>query len=296
MAQGMNSQEARKFLPAFADGELDVEQNLRVLEQMAMDPTNTKRVMHQQQLRRACARVMDDPELRCPEALREQIAALAEDTPQHGPADAGADSRSADETNSGGGGVLATIGRWAAPLGVAAALLIAGLVFLQTTDPTDRGYTADGLISASLAQSFGERHVQCALGEQPPYQSELFPAELDGLDQALVQHVGQDLEGAALDLTSLGYDYEIAGFCPIPGGQSVHVIYQNPEGKALSLWIKPYDAQPTLDPGVPYVPPHAHGGRPMMVWREGDMVFFLVGDVMEDVRDAQPAIHLATRA
>jgi len=52
----MKESEIRKYLPAFADGELDVEQNLKVLEHMAMDPKATRRVMHQQQLKQACCK------------------------------------------------------------------------------------------------------------------------------------------------------------------------------------------------------------------------------------------------
>lgn len=309
MEKSMNSQEARKFLPAFADGELDVEQNLRVLEQMAMDPANTKRVLHQQQLRQACARAMGDPAVKCPDALRQQIAEMGVAAEEDGSGnverrqEAGTGfSSSGDLTPAANTDhrrdrpVLATIGRWVAPLAAAALLAIVGVVGLSAyRNLAGGGYTADGLISASLAEKFGSRHVSCSLGESSPADTELFPAELDQLDESLAQHVGQELDGAALDLSSLGYDYQVAGICPIPGDNAVHVIYKNPNGNALSLWIKAYDGKPTLDPGVAYVPPAEHSGRPMMVWREADMVFYLVGDAMDDVKKAQPAIHLATR-
>lgn len=278
----MTPQETNELLPAFADGELTAEQNLRVLEQMAADPTHTKQVLHQQQLKQACARVMDTPPTRCPDELRQQIVAMAQ--AQDAPPAA------AYETDD--NPVLARIGRWAAPLAVAATLFIGAIVALNVISNAG-GYTSDGLITARLAETFGERHVQCALGQAAPQSTELFPADINQLDDSLVQHVGQELDGAALDLSTLGYNYKIAGLCPIPGGDSVHVIYENPQGQSLSLWIKPYDQHPVLDPGVPYIPPHDHTTQPMMVWREGDMVFFLVGDTMDDVRQAQPAIRLA---
>jgi len=53
MSESMDDKTIRKYLAAFADGELEVEQNLRVLEHAAMNPQATRRVMHQQQLRRA---------------------------------------------------------------------------------------------------------------------------------------------------------------------------------------------------------------------------------------------------
>ncbi|MEO0514956.1 MAG: hypothetical protein AAF086_06635 [Planctomycetota bacterium] len=281
----MNHEEAHHLFSAFADGELDAEQKLRVLELMAADPANTQRVLHQQQLKQACGRAMVSSAAVCPDELRQKITALAD---TQAPAAAGP-ALSEDENP-----VLARIGRWVAPLAVAATLLIGALVALNVmNNPYGGGYTADGLITARLAETFGQRHVQCTLGQAAPGQTELFPADIDQLDKSLIQHVGQELDGAALDLSTLGYDYKLAGFCPLPGGDSVHVIYENPDGQSLSLWVKPYDQQPVLDPGVPYVPPHDHTTQPMMVWREGNMVFYLVGDTMEDVRQAQPAIRLA---
>ncbi|MEM9883669.1 MAG: hypothetical protein AAF800_12215 [Planctomycetota bacterium] len=287
MNPGTPPEESRELMPAFADGELDREQNLRALEQMAADPTQTRRVMHQQQLRHACGRVMDGGENhRCPDALRRQLETMT-------PADEASETSAAAPSRP---DVLATIGRWATPLAVAASLLIVGFVGLNAfrNDASGGGYTADGLITASLASNFGRRHNQCALGEATPYGTDLFPAEITQLDDALVQHVGQEINGAALDLSILGYDYDVAGVCPLPGGDSVHVLYENPDGRTLSLWIKRYDGRPTLDPGVPYVPPSDHTDTPMMVWREAGMVFYLVGDTMGDVRDAQPTIRLAS--
>lgn len=77
MAQGMNPKHLRKFLSAFADGELATEQNLRILKRMALDPQTTRRVMHRQQLRKMVRRAMDDPALKAPETMRPQIVKLA---------------------------------------------------------------------------------------------------------------------------------------------------------------------------------------------------------------------------
>lgn len=306
MDQLMNSQEARKFLPAFADGELDVEQNLRVLEQMAMDPTNTKRVLHQQQLRRACARVMGGETIKCPEALRQQIArSFAEPSVDLGNESTdqdlrlvGTDAASASaEPPASDSPVLARLGRWTAPLAAAAVLTVAGLVGADLyRTHLGSGYTGDGLVTASLAQRFSQRHERCSINQALPQDTELFPAELAQLDEAIAQQINQDaFNGAQLDLSSIGYDYHVAGFCPAPGKDAIHVIYKNAEGRSLSLWVKAYDGQPTLDPGVPYTPPQDHADRPMMVWREANMVFYLVGDVMDDVKKAHPAIRLASR-
>ena len=69
----MDSKECKKYLAAFADGELDVDQNLRLLERMKMDPNATARVTHQQQLRDSVCRCMtgDCPPL--PSSLQQSI-------------------------------------------------------------------------------------------------------------------------------------------------------------------------------------------------------------------------------
>ncbi|MEM1110225.1 MAG: hypothetical protein AAGH99_16185 [Planctomycetota bacterium] len=277
--------ESHQLLPAFADGELDTEQNLRALESMASDPENTKRVLHQQQLKQACARVMDTPEMRCPDELRGKITAMMATEAEPTVAETASE-------HAQGSPVIARIGQWVAPLAVAATLFIGAVVALNVIND-NRKYTSDGILTASLAQTFGDRHVKCALGQQAPYATDLFPASVSELDEAIAQQVGQAIEGAALDLSVLGYDYQLAGLCPIPGGDAVHVIYENAEGQALSLWIKAYDGKPVLDPGRAYIPPQDHTSQPMMVWRDGDMVFYLVGNTMDEVEKVQPAIQLA---
>jgi len=66
-------QELRRFVAAFADGELDVSDNLRLLEHMAMHPQTTRRVMHQQQLRQLVQWSMRDAAPAPPEYLRRAI-------------------------------------------------------------------------------------------------------------------------------------------------------------------------------------------------------------------------------
>ncbi|MBB6430234.1 hypothetical protein HNQ40_002040 [Algisphaera agarilytica] len=283
----MTPQEAHELFSGYADGELNEEQSLRALEQMAADPANTKRVLHQQQLKQACGRIMDSQDMRCPDALRDKICSIANEHTQEQPAPTSASVQEHDSP------VIGRIGQWLAPIAVAATLFIGALVALSVMN-SNRGYHSDGILTASLAQTFGERHVKCSIGQSAPYDGQLFPAEIGQLDDSLVQHVGQELDGAALDLSTLGYEYKLAGFCPLPGDKSVHVMYENDKGQMLSLWIKAYDGKPTLDPGVPYIPPTDHTEQPMMVWREGDMVFYLVGDTMDDVKQAQPSIHLAS--
>ncbi len=80
MSDSMSPRDCRKFLAAFADGELDVRDNCRVLEQLAMDPANARRVAHQQQLRELVKRCVEEQQEAiggCPASLRQEIEALA---------------------------------------------------------------------------------------------------------------------------------------------------------------------------------------------------------------------------
>ncbi|MEM8738657.1 MAG: hypothetical protein AAGG38_09300 [Planctomycetota bacterium] len=299
----MNQKKLSETLSAYADGELDLRESRQALDLLAEDPAHAKRVLHQQQLKQACSRAMDRPEMKCPDELRDQLRALADDTPRL--AGSIGDTGSAPETAppaeaapaydaAHGRPVLATLGRWAAPLAAAAALFLVATVGLNLYHANrSSGYTSDGLITASLAQSFGDRHQKCSLGSEVPASSELFPGTLSELDRTLAEQVGPEIDGASLDLSSLGFDYQVAGVCPLPGQDAVHLIYENAQGQALSLWIKAYDGKPALDPGVPYFPPSEHAHQPMVVWREGNMVFYLVGDSMDAVKQAQPKIRLA---
>jgi anti-sigma factor RsiW len=282
----MNSEEARKFLPAFADGELDVEQNLRVLEQMAMDPVNTRRVLHQQQLRQACARVLAAPDCCCPEVVRDTVKRLAAERGEAGGARV--------ESRANPPSVLARLGRWVGPLAAAAVLALALLFGL--TDRLGDGYSGDGLVTARLAEQLGNRHDACALDPSILKGAQRFPAEVDHLDAALTDYLGTDLGDATLDLSAAGYAFVRAGLCTIPGRDAVHLLYRHADGRDVSLWLKPYDGQPTLDPGVPYRPPSAHTDRPTVVWRQGQTVFFLVADQPTDLERIPPALQTSARS
>jgi hypothetical protein len=281
-------------LKAFADAELAGPENFAVARRLADDPAAADTVRHQQQLREACQRVMGGDALRCPDELRARVQAMAEAQPVD-PVPAAASPAPAETASPPGPSVLGRVGRWAVPVAAAAAVALA--VWLNDRPAGEGGYSADGLITAGLAARFGERHASCALDPELLYETQLFPTQADRLDDALAEHVADQLADASLDLSAVGYRLQTAGFCSLPGGRAVHVLYHHDASpdRTLSLWIKAYDGQPTLDPGVAYAPPRQHSGRPMVAWREADTVFYLVGDAAEDVRRAQPNIHLASR-
>lgn len=70
----MNCTEVRKYLYAFADGELDTQTNLDVLEHLNMCSSCTQKVNAQQKLKERVGVVMGDE--KSPEALRSSLGAM----------------------------------------------------------------------------------------------------------------------------------------------------------------------------------------------------------------------------
>ncbi len=281
MDRKLDHDEVRGYLAAFADGELDVEQNLRVLEHMAMDPQSTRRVMHQQQLRQAVGRVIRGDAPGAPADLRGKVEAALADVP------ATNTPRSTRAPRS----VLAVIGRWA-PAAVAAVLLVSALTVLRTADSSGPAVAgADVLFSAAKVQEFGRRHVSCSRMLDRLHGSELFPRQVSQLPGALTAYLGDSGPVlGSLDLTGLGYRFVGAGKCLVPGTGSVHLVYEAAERTArsdsLSLWIRAYDGKTDIEPGKLYTASGPSAVHPVLVWRVGDVVYYLVGDGPEQTRVA----------
>jgi len=167
-----SDEQMRKYLAAFADGELDVPESLHVLEHMKMNPNATGRVMHHQQMRRLVDQAMrqDVPEV--PEALRRSVMELAD-------GEAARERRDAR-----GGAVLARIGRWA-PLGLAAALVMGVLLFnpaMPPSGPAEPRFAS--LVSSDQAAMFSRRHLECSRELERLADRAMFPDRLEDVPQA----------------------------------------------------------------------------------------------------------------
>ena len=302
----MSQSEVRKYLPAFADGELDVEQNLRVLEAMAMDPTHTRRVLHQQQLRKACARVMDRPDCHCPDQLKQQIQTISSAESPASPTAitatptltlAGTDAeRSKHTPTTPAPDVIARIGRWL-PAAVAAVLLIGALAVFFS--PRANSGMAFGLDEARLA-AFAGRHKSCSSDVTklvPGIANPTNVAALPGtIDDYFVSQFGDEQTGhidTALDLSVLGYEFQRVGVCGLPGKNAVHVVYKAADGadhgKSLSLWIKPDAPDLQLVPRRLYTA-EAADGQPLLIWERNGRTYYLLGDAPDDARHAARAL------
>ena len=294
MNQPMDDNEVRRYVEAFADGELDVEQSLRLLERMAMDPQTTKRVLHQQQLRQRTARVMGEPG-QAPAELRQQLEQMAQSTPAPGEM-APTAHRSDQRRRRARRGVVARIGRWT-PAAAAAVLLITTISIIglnQQANPTPPPTQSNSLLTSSQVDRFERRHVRCSQGVDPMMKPWLFPDHVTKLPGALTDYFDRPMQVGALDLSVLGYDYVEAGECRVPGRGAVHVLYRAAAGSdrsdTLSLWMRREDDQLDLEPGRLYVAAGDESPHPLVIWKRGGMVYYLAGDALERVQ--RVASHL----
>jgi len=290
MTDSMDEKEVLKYLAAFADGELDVQQNLRVLEHMAMNPTATKRAVHQQQLRLFADQAIRNHTPATPEHLKQKIRQLvkeappAQDTPseiheaEHDPLPKQAS-------------VLSKIGRWA-PVAAAALFFISALAVLNYTD-----HPASPVSNARYA-AFVTRHTNCSRMTEKLMNMQLFPQNLKDLPESLKQYLG-GRPTPGLDLSAIGYEFYAVGECNVPGKKSVHLIYHakdDPDQQhALSLWIRRHTGSPDIEADRPYLVtgPDTSIANPIILWRKGDMIYYLVGDSLGNVGRAASVLRLA---
>jgi|GEM_PF-2949602 len=279
-------------LAALADADPDAVLDTSAQDAVARDAGGGaalgERIGEQERLRRACARAMDGPGHRCPDDLRARLTtAAAEPTVTAGPTPAPRVT----------GRTIAR--RWVGAL-AAAALIAVSTVAVVGTLKTLRGGTPPSAIADVLpvldrgqAESFDRRHRVCGSDPAALFQHDRFPETLDGLDQRLTEVIDASLGSARLDLSGLGFRYRGAGFCHVPGPDAVHVVYDNDAGQSLSLWLRYDDGRLGLEPGRLYGPPadSPQAGR-IRVWRDGDVILYLVGDLPGDVEAARPLLAL----
>jgi len=287
MSNQHDDNEVRRYVEAFADGELDVEQSLRLLERMAMDPNTTKRVLHQQQLRQRTAKAMSAPE-RAPDGLREKLEKMAQDTPAPG------EAVSQRAPRRGRRGVVAQIGRWA-PAAAAAVLLITTISIIGVNQsPVTPGQRAGTVLTQSQVMQFERRHVRCAQGVSSLMNAERFPRQVTRLPGALRDYFDRSMGAPPLDLSALGYEYVQTGECHVPGEGAVHLVYRAAErtGRSdrVSLWIRPDDGRLKLDRDHMYVAADEQSPHPLLIWKQNGMVYYLAGDALDRVQ--RVAAHL----
>ncbi|MFN3165943.1 MAG: hypothetical protein ACE37H_02650 [Phycisphaeraceae bacterium] len=286
------------LIAALADGELDLRNNPEALAQIAQDAQAAGKIAHHQRLKDACAKAMDGPDTRCPAELAAKLRSLNVEEP------AQTDTPKLMPTNNAtprgayhGPPVLARLGRWA-PTAVAAVLLIAATVLFMQAGDTGPGASAGvaSLLSVSDVERFDSRHFDCAEKPDILQNHDAFgePGDLEQLPVKLADYFKTSADGMKLNLSGVGYGYQLTGVCGIPGSGSVHIVYRHHDdpGRAISLWLAPDDGRlDNIEPDRVYVEAGKTLDHPVIVWRSGGLIYYLVGDSLEDTHQAVDALR-----
>lgn len=307
MTDSMNENEFRKYLIAFADGELDVEQNLMVLEYIAMHPQATRRIMHQQQLRQAIKRSIVESTPEVSDSLRQTINDLARNTPAGQITDKIANealSKTAPEAPSKSAGAYVTgapptnrwawVGRWT-PAAAALVLFVSSLFVLQMR-PVPTELRREFAMPVAQIDQFANRHSDCSRDRKRLVDIESYSSDLKKVPAELAKVLGtQNLPG--LDLKeATGFDFKGMGNCSLPGKGAVHLVYSRPRPstdanagteEGLSLWMAPYIGSPVIDPGYLYTAKRNQSDEnPILVWRQKQVIYYLVGESNKSTEEA----------
>ncbi len=290
----MNCKSVRKFLVAFADGQLGVHTNCEVLDHLKMCPSCSRIVDEQQFLRRALARSAE--RIGVPPHLESNIrrAILADGAPVERPSEASTRGL--------------RIGRALA----LAACLVLGITIVWNALPHLilrggdglSGTRAFGLSRAdALTQQVVIQHNKCGVKcDMQTHHHDDLPLDRGALAAAYQRRFRGALTAAAPDFSGYGYDLDSAGFCnPFSSdGIAAHVMYVNLSfGTRLSLFAVPYwseidaEANARPDRNQPYV--HALRDcedNAMIAWHEDQTTIILCGRMdaeamVEVIRDVQ---------
>ncbi len=283
-----------ELLAALADGELDLRDQPELAAQLAQNAQAGQAIARHQQLKQACAKAMDGLAMKCPPELAAQLRTMANDV--HGVDEVNASGSTPATTKQQapytGPPVLARIGQWA-PAAVAAVLLVAATVmFIQARDTGTDATGVASVLTASDVDRFDSRHGDCAMKPDILKQHEQFGSagDLEQLPVKLGDYFKSSTDGMRLSLDAIGYNYQLTGVCGLPGSGAVHIVYhhQSEPDTSISLWLRPDSGQlDDMEADRLYVETGSDTAEPpVLIWRTDGMVYYLVGDSVQDAFDA----------
>ncbi|MFQ5489654.1 MAG: anti-sigma factor family protein [Phycisphaerae bacterium] len=220
----MNCRSFRKFVGAFADGELDTQANAEALEHLNMCPQCVARVADVQHLKQAIIRTVGQET--APEHLRASVRASI--GRQVGPVKGAAGSPAS---------------RWVyrllVPMGMAAAIVLAITAWEWTRSADTR--LAPGVKTvreAQLATEVRNQHRMCTVHALEHHDATL-GRDLAGIAERLTDRL--KLRAMAPDLGGHGYALVGADQCGVRGRTGGHVLYRAADGAMLSVFSMAQD-------------------------------------------------------
>jgi anti-sigma factor RsiW len=277
-----------------ADGELTPEQAATLEAHLAANPADRERLAFERSLRSACARQMQGA---APAGLRDRIeAALREHAAEPEPVGAVhvagrippnpvVRRRRGSLTNR--------------VLNAAAVLVVAGLavLFLRASLSQD----ATVAQAEAVAGFLPAEHSACTIDPDRLTDQDLAVTDLSNVPAAFRPLLGAS--PSIPDIEALGYRFTGAGPCAVPGGESVHLMFEavserRPPGcslRPLSLFIQRTDRF-NMQPGQTYVVESPDDRMTIYAWTSDGLVYYLVADSKGQCSEVMKAIPLRVPA
>ncbi len=227
----MNCKNFRKFVGAFADGELDVQLNLEALEHLNMCPACAKRVNEITDCKAALQRVW--PRCEAPAYLRTCVANMLTKAVQSG--DLSNDhEQAASKTTATASTKTLRFSYFVKPAAIAAAILLCVAVWQLAPDEK----VAPGEITVLAARTVADvrtQHMHCSAMPSGMHHDQTLSRSLSTIASRLSKRL--KLKVLVPDLTSFGYKLVGADACGIQGRAAAHVLYESAGGeRKLSVY------------------------------------------------------------
>jgi len=211
----MNCTSFRKYVAAFADGELDTDLNLQALEHLNMCPSCARRVAEVELIKSSLQRICGDQH--APQALRERIRlALGESRPE-----------------SAGRALVTRRFRLTIPLAVAAALALSVTVWqFRPVETSTLSFTS--VTGLAIAADVRAQHSECSAHGFKHHDATL-ARNCKAIREVLGERLGLDV--IAPDLAARGCELVGADQCGVRGRKGAHVLYRcKNTGKYVSIF------------------------------------------------------------
>lgn len=259
-------------LLAYVDGELTEVRREQIRRALADQPNLAARIEELTALGQASRRVVRDSTPQAPQSLRQAIENFDVVT--------GSLPIEAQAINP-----LPTVKKlrpWRFALSaIAAAVLLSftGWFYIQSFNTNTQLPSLIDPTTYSLvefAEAVTHKHMMCSALEDH-FIDPNFPRSVEDLGPAVEKFMAQPV--LTPDLASIGYEFAGAGPCHVPGGQTLHLLYQSTDtGDFISLFVQQPPWKIEVDDGHQAIGAGPDADHPMLIWRAGTVMYYLVCD------------------
>jgi hypothetical protein len=144
---------------------------------------------------------------------------------------------------------------------------------------SERSDEREGPLSASFVADVRRVHEKCS-GLLDHFISDAFGKSLEQIPAQAEKFFDGSAAPVVPDLSSLGYAFDGAGPCTIPGGKTLHLLYRHrtDEHDHISVFIQSDQGQLQVEPdkllrGVGHDPQH-----PILALRRRGLIYYITAD------------------